>query len=224
MKTEIFRTLISLVFLSLPGSSWAQEANLGAITEDHPNIVKTTTGLDHGFVFGVGYGRLFRILRHPTVIHAQVSMPWAKFDLQDSQWKLGATIPILGKGHWRLSGRIDTVVRTTHNDINRMVSIGADIRLTGGYVSPSWFAGSLVGFDWALTTHIKHTDAYRETVFSQARDGWYRGTGGTVYMGLYGGYSFGKLDLATQISQPRHPNFASKTIPFQVNISASYLF
>ena len=88
-----------------------------------------------------------------------------------------------------------------------------DARLTGGYYGRWWCAGEL-GLDWAATTYVEHSSAYRDTVYADARDGWYGNAGGTFYVGLNAGVSIKSVDLVLRVGHPRSMTLAPQTVPF----------
>ena len=75
-----------------------------------------------------------------------------------------------------------------------MTAVGADVGLTGGYYAPHWFLASEFGFDYMVSTHITHSQLYRDTVYEGARDGWYINPGGNYRLGGQAGASFGRYD------------------------------
>jgi hypothetical protein len=46
------------------------------------------------------------------------------------------------------------------------------------------------------TTRIAHSQLYRDTVYENARDGWYVNPGGNHRLGVQAGASFGRYELA----------------------------
>lgn len=84
-----------------------------------------------------------------------------------------------------------------------MIDLGGDVAVLAGHYAPRWFAAAEVGFDWALATHIDHSDAYRMLVYADARDGWYGNTGGLFRYGLQGGITFGGNDVVLRAGQLR---------------------
>jgi hypothetical protein len=86
-------------------------------------------------------------------------------------------------------------VRGTDNDAARLISLGPDVALLGGYYTRRWFAAAELGLDCALATHVTSSDAYRMHVYADARDGWYGGSATTLRAGLQAGASFGGNDL-----------------------------
>jgi hypothetical protein len=191
MKTLI--TTIA-VLLASPLTARAQHLNFATLEAD-TNVVTVTTGAEYGLVLGAGYGRVVSVADRPIVLGAQLSLGWAEVDASDFVLRAGATAPILGDGRWKLIGGAGAIVRGTKNEIARMTNVGADVALLAGRYSPRWFVAAELGFDWAATTHVEHDEAYRMTVYADARDGWYTSPGGTARGGIQGGMSLGRHDV-----------------------------
>ena len=148
-----------------------------------------------------------------------VTLPWAGLDASDYQVRVGGLAPIVGTRRWRLAGTLAPTVRGTNNEIGRMTSVGADLGLQGGYYAQHWFVAGEFGFDWAVTTHIAHSDLYRETVYEGARDGWYATPGGNIRAGLQAGASFGRHDLVLRAGKMVDVGGAPPMLPFYATLT-----
>jgi hypothetical protein len=187
-------TIVAALLLAAPHTAHAQAHNFAAL-EDRTNAVTVTTGAEHGLVVGIGYARVLALADHTVVPFADVSLQWADVDVDDFRLRAGALAPIVGNGRWKLIGGVTSTIRGTHNDIARMINVGADAALLAGHYARHWFVAGELGFDWAITTHIAHSDAYRMDTYAGARDGWYGNTGGILRYGAQAGVSFGRYDV-----------------------------
>ena len=212
MHAAAVSTTVVLGLLVSTGAR-AQELNLGALDQAQ-NRVSVRTGAEYGFVAGVGYARVVPFLDRQLVLTSDFTLPWAGLDLSDYRLRVGAVMPIVGARRWKLAGSIAPTVRGTKNDISRMTDVGADIGLVGGYYAPRWFAAGELGFDWAMTTYLAHSDAYRSTVYAGARDGWYANPGGNLRAGLQGGVSFGRYDVVLRVGAVRDTSGEPPLLPF----------
>ncbi|MDX2089442.1 MAG: hypothetical protein SFX73_16435 [Kofleriaceae bacterium] len=210
-----------LLVAVLASTAHADELNLANTTPARPHIVSVRTGLDHAFVAEVGYDHVFGLCDRVVIAGLDIAVPWAGLDVSDFQVGLGATMPLLERGAWKLLGRLGPTLRGTDTAAAQMTSLGLDARISGGYFRTRGFAAAELGVDWAATTHISHADAYREQVYPDAQDGWYRATGGTLRAGLYGGVSFGNVDAVLRVGRPFAIDFAEQTIPFYVTLGAN---
>ena len=191
----------SAVLLSSP--AWGYEVNLAKIDEQAPNHVHVRTGAEYGFVAAAGYGRAVPFLGRTILLEGDATLPWGGFDAGDFRLRASALVPLVGTGHWRLAGSLAPTLRATSNDVSRMTNLGIDLGAVGGYYSSGWFAGGELGFDWALTTHVAHSDLYRRIVYAGARDGWYANPGGNFRLGVQAGVSFSRYDLVLRVGELR---------------------
>ena len=180
------------LFVAAPAR--AQEVNLARLDEGPANRVYVRTGAEWAFVMGVGYARTASIARHPLLLVGELSAPWAAANTSDYQARLGVLAPILDLGGFKLAASLEPTLRGTHNDLGRMTAIAADAGLTGGYYAQGWFLAAEFGLDYTLTTHIAQSKLYRDTVYENARDGWYINPGGNYRLGGQVGLSFARFD------------------------------
>lgn len=218
-------TIAAVAFLlAVPNITDAQEVNFGALDSEQPNMVHINTGLEYAFVAGVGYSRIFRVFDRHLVLTGDLRLPYAKLDFSDYRVRVGVMAPIVGKQAWKLAGRIVPTLRGVKNDLARLTNLGVDVGFVGGYYAKRWFVAGELGFDWAITTHIKHSNQFRSTVYEDAKDGWYAIAGGNVYYGLLGGYSFRFVDIVLRGGQARNLKFKAQTIPFYATLGVNVRF
>jgi hypothetical protein len=198
----------------------AQEVNLSAIEDDDStNHVYLRTGAEYGFVAGVGYARSVSLLDRRILLTGDLTTPWAGIDASDYRLRAGVQVPIVGSRRWKLAGAIAPTLRGTKNDVARMIGLGTDLGLTGGFYARHWFLAGEVGFDWAMATHVANSDLYRTDVYAGARDGWYATPGGNFRYGVQAGASFGRHDLVLRAGQLRDISGGSPLLPFYGTLS-----
>jgi hypothetical protein len=220
ITTVVAMACVALFVLLFSGRAQAQEVNLAQLEEGPANRVYVRTGAEWAFVASVGYARTVPVGQRRLVLLGELTAPWASADAADYQARLGALVPILIWRGWHLAGSLEPTVRGTKNDLGRMTSLGANAGLTGGYYSPHWFAAGELGFDYTLTTRIAHSQLYRDTVYENARDGWYVNAGGNYRLGGQAGASFGRYELALRAGilrdmmgvQPMFPLYATLAV------------
>jgi hypothetical protein len=210
--------MIVLLGVLVPAGARAQEVNLGALDQSS-NVAYVRTGAEYGFVAGAGYAHVVPFLDRQLVLSGEFTLPWAGLDFSDYQVRVGALVPIVEARRWRLAGSVAPTVRGTRNDISRMTSIGADLGVIGGYYAPRWFVATELGFDWAMTTYVASTQAYRSTVYEGARDGWYANPGGNVRAGLQGGVAFGRYDVILRLGEVRGIDGDPPLLPFYCTLA-----
>jgi hypothetical protein len=186
----------ALVILTLlVSTAHADALDVAAVAPDD-NILTVTAGGEHGMIVGAGFAHAASVADHLVILDADATLSAAGFDLADFRLRAGALTPVVDGARWKVLAGAAAIVRGTHDDIARMVDVGVDAALYAGRYTPRWFAAGEVGLDAALATHIAPTDAYRMVVYADARDGWYRDTGGLVRIGAQGGVTFGRSEVA----------------------------
>jgi hypothetical protein len=173
----------------------AQEVNLATLNDAPKNRVYLRTGAEFGFVGAVGYARAVDVLDRRVLLLGEVTVPWAEFDTNDYQIRIGTLAPVLAWHGWNLAGSLAPTLRGTKNDLGTWSAFGFDAGVTGGYFSRHWFLAGEFGFDYTLTTHVTNSQTYRNIVYANARDGWYVNPGGNYRLGAQAGASFGHYDL-----------------------------
>lgn len=214
MKT----TTILLTLGVLTSVAHAQEVNLSSLDAE-PNRIHVKTGAEHGFIAGAGYTRVLPFLDRHLVLTGEAIFPWAGADLSDFKLRAGALVPLVGSTHWKLAASLSPILRSTKNELNRMTNAGVDIGLVGGYYAGRWFAGLEAGFDAQLSTHVAHSDEYRDLAFMDAKDGWYSNAGGNLRGGVQAGVAFGQYDVTLRAGHMRDVTGAAPMIPFYGSLS-----
>ncbi len=203
-----------VVVVALAAGASAQELNLAATSAARPDIVQARTGLDHAFVAEIGYQRVLGW----GFVGGSIATPWASPDAGDYRVRATVGLPLLAGEHWKLAGWLAPTLRGTDDAAGRMIGVGADLRLVGGWYAPGWFVAGEAGIDWVAATHVAVSDAYRKLAYAGAQDGWYGLPGGTTYAGLQAGLSFSSLDLVLRVGQPRTTSLALQTVPFYATL------
>lgn len=175
------------------------DVNLGAVAPG-TSVVSARTGQDYGVIVGVGYARAVDVVDRALLVGVDASAVLANM-AGDTQVRISATLPIVGRGPWRLFGAVGATGRTARNPVADMVGFAGDVSLLAGRFSARWFAAAEVGADIALATYIAHTSEYRMAAFPDARDGWYRATGVNLQYGVQGGMTFGRCDAILRLGK-----------------------
>ena len=205
--------MLSLAVLLLPALVRAHEMNLGAL-EQSSNVVQVRTGAEYGFVAGIGYARVVALPERPLLLTAGATLPWAAFDIQDYRLRVGGALTLLDVRRWKLLAGVSPTLSSTKNELSRMTAIGTDVGVVGGYYARRAFVATEVGFDWALTTYVAHTEAYRQNVYAGARDGWYSNPAANLRGGLQAGLSFGRYDVVLRAGLVRDITGEPPLLPF----------
>src|SRR4051812_4976928 len=220
MATALALSVSLGVPLLLATPARAQEVNLARLDEGPANRVYVRTGAEWAFAMGVGYERTASFARHPVLLVGELSAPWVAANTSDYQARIGVLAPILGWRGLKLAGSLEPTLRGTHNDLGRMTAIGADGGLTGGYYAPGWVLAGGFGLDYTLTTHIAQSKLYRDTVYDNARDGWYINPGGNYRLGAQAGLSSGRFDVILRGGTLRDMKGNLPIFPYYATVAA----
>jgi hypothetical protein len=211
---RLLRAAVFAAVVAAPLVARAQEVNLSRLDDEPANRVHVRTGAEYGFVAGVGYARTVSLLDRRLLLTGDVTVPFGGVDASDYRVRTGALVPIVGARRWRLAGSVAPTVRGTQNAAGTMTSLGTDLGVQGGFYARHWFVAGETGFDWSMTTHITHSDEYRELVYPGARDGWYAMSGGIIRYGVQAGASFGRHDLVLRAGQMIEIGGETPMLPF----------
>jgi hypothetical protein len=207
--------------LAAPLAAGAQVLNYGTLDAERPHVAHAAIGIDHGIVTSGGYGHVLALPDRPLVLDATLTFPFGKLDLNDYEIQTTAAMPLVGSERWKLVGRVSPTLRGTKNDFVRLTGVATDIGLLGGYYAPRGFVAAGLGFDWAISTHVKHSAEYRDRVYEDARSGWYATPGGNFHADLEGGITFGRVDLTLRLAHVRDVRLQPAMIPFAATLGAN---
>ena len=215
---------MALLALAAPLAAAAQEINLAGLDDERVNRVHLRTGAEDAFVAGLGYARAVPILGRRVLLYGDLTVPWAGLDFSDYRVRAGVLVPIIGAGRWKLAGTFTPTLRGIEEPIGTMTNLGVDFGAVGGFYARHWFVAGELGFDWAITTHITHSDAYRAQGYADARDGWYAPAGGTFRYGGQAGASFGRFDIVLRAGQPRDLKGKAPPMPLYATLTVDMRF
>lgn len=182
---------------------------------DTRHIFNASFGMEHGMVYGIGYGYQIKNNLFPVVVGIECSMPSGDRFFQDFKTKIGGQIRLVEYNNFQFTARLQGVFRRYENSFARMLNFGSDFSGIAGYYRRGWFAAGEFGFDKAIVTHFKHMDEYRDD-YPGVVDGWYEpSTGGNFYYGLQAGVSIGRQDIFLRAGKMYSQDFRTKpAIPY----------
>lgn len=192
---NIFQLILLLSFILCAGHSYSQSLNWANTDTIGRHSLSGNFGAEYGMVYGLGYG--YRVTKGslPIIAGLDVSVPSGNHLVDDFKVRVGGQVRLLEVGHFNLSTQLYGVFRRMENDFARILNFGSDFAATAGYYKSRWYISGMFGFDKAIVSEFKHTQAYRDQ-FPGVVDGWYEPTtGGNFYYGLEAGYTIGTCDL-----------------------------
>jgi hypothetical protein len=223
MSTQLRGSILGLLAVVPFAAQISAQWNLARFDEA-ANRVYTTVGLDPAFLPTVGYARVLSVFGHPVQLAGDVGIAMAEFDSRDFRAQVQALTSLV---HWRslyLTGSTTIIGRGTENTIYRGYNFGVDLTGTLGLYRPRWLVAGEFGLDKALVTRVTHSDWYRTYFYADAKDGWYRDTGGTVHYGLIAGLSVGRVELLARYGMQRTEKLNEMTPPMYASIGLGLAF
>jgi hypothetical protein len=213
------KILLLLPVILLHQTVQAQSLNWARLENGPTHLVSLQAGWEDALVLGASYG--YRLpSRLPVVLSARYSFPSGQQLLDDFKLQAGAQIRFYHTGNFQWSAQANAIYRRYQNPLVRLQNAGAELIATAGYYRPRWFAAGSFGFDRAIATHFKHSDSFRDNIFSSVQDGWQYGTGGHFRYGIQAGYSFAQHDISFQLGKVIAQDFkTSPLIPYYVQLA-----
>ena len=202
-----FRKMIPAIMLAALTLPWvspaaAQEINLARI-EPGSNRFHTAFGLDPAVLTTLGYVRGFGPDAGAALWEADLGLSVAEVDAEDLRLRIGMQATAWRTGAWRVALRGRLIARSTSNSIYDGQAFGADLTTHVGYYRRGWFVSGSLGYDRTVVMHLEHSDWYRDNIYADAVDGWYRGQSGILRGGLAAGVTVGVVEVATRVEWRR---------------------
>lgn len=212
---------LALVALAAPAS--AQQVT--RLPEGTRNAVGLEGGYEFAFVTRGTYTRRvdFGLLRDERLF-ARFTLPVATPDLGDWSFDGGMQATLLSSGDLRLALRLGPALRNTSNDLFSATAIGIGGAALVGYEGPRWGLSAELGHEQMLTAHLSHSALYRDTVYADARSGFYAVTGSTTHAGLRGGVRFGAVEISARAGLAATGYFKPAVAPFFFTLGGAYAF
>jgi hypothetical protein len=213
----------AMMFIAGAVQHVAAQTNVARFATER-NRVYAAVALDPAIVSTLGYGRVVGVFGHDFQISGDASVVAAGFDWNDARARVGLQTSVLQWRSVHLTGSAAAIVRRTDNVNFRAINFGADLSTTLGVYRPGWFAAGEFGKDKAVITHLKHTDDYRDTLFPDAKDGWYLDAGGTYHYGFTGGVVVRGVEVGARFGWQQTEDFNDMTPPVYASIGIGFGF
>jgi hypothetical protein len=187
MKKIITITFVLMIF----AISSAQDINWKSINSGQNSLATFKFGYDFGVTAQLGYGRFMNIY-NPVLLSVDFSIPMGNKLFDDFKIRYGGYIELYEKNNFAVTAKVLGNFRRYQTTMVRIASLGADLSALAGYYKPTWHAAAEVGFDKAISSHLKHSEEMREIAYADIKDGWYRWTGGNWHYGIQGSKTVGR--------------------------------
>lgn len=221
---KFYKILIITLLLFFKNATHAQIINWGSMGVDDQHIINAKVGLEHGLIFGVGYG-YHHYSKIPIVANIQFSLPSGKNLTNDFKTTAGVNVRLFKIKNIHFATNINGVFRKYQNSFVRILDFGCDLSAIVGYYKPKWFIAAEVGFDKAIINHYKHSSSYSK-YFPEVQNGWFDpSAGGNFYCDLQTGISIKKHDINLKFGIIITQDFKTKpTIPFIASLGYNFKF
>jgi hypothetical protein len=220
--TKLIQILFALLFLFTLQQVKAQTLNWASL-DNTKHIANVNLGIDYSVSYGIGYGYKLNT-KLPIVLNVHFSKPAGENQLDDFKTKIGGQTRFYTINNFHFSASVYGIYRRYENSSVRMQNFGSEMTGIIGYYKPKWFVAGEFGFDKAIVTHFKHSQEYKDNVYSEVIDGWYQpSTGGNFSCGLQTGISFKRSDITLKGGYLNTQDFKSTpTLPLYFQLGYNY--
>jgi hypothetical protein len=222
IKKIVISTLVLSIFI-VPKIGSAQQINWRSLNDNKPHIINANVGWEYGFVAGVGYGQKLKT-KLPIVLNLTYSSPFGDKVFDDFKTRLGAQAEVLKMGSFSASVKAYSIFRRYQNELVRLVNFGSEFSTNVGYYKEKWYIAGEFGFDKAITTHIKNSEAMKR-IYPGVQNGWYVPTAGNYFYGVASGYSIKSNDIYIKVGKEVSQGFTTTpTLPFYLQFGINKRF
>ena len=215
--------LVATLWTISASPSRAQDLNFARV-EPGDGRFHVSLGLDPAVLSSVGYSQAFGLGSRTALWDLDLGVVLAETDLKDLRGRVGLQTMLWRAGGWGIAARGRLIVRSTGNSIYDGVGFGGDLSSYLGYYQHGWFVAGLIGYDRTLVMHLEHSDWYRNNVYQEATDGWYRGKSGILRGGWVAGFVVGAVEVAGRVEWRRLDGGGRLDPPFVGALSLSIPF
>lgn len=213
--------ILYLLFLA-PVICFAQHGiNWRSLQE--PHLIQVNTGVENGFVIGVGYGYKLPVKQN-MLFTADYSFPTGSTLFDDFKSRLSLQSEMVRWKNWSLTLKAAAIFRRYENRFATLSNFGSEFSALAGYAKPKWQLMGEFGFDKAISTHV-HNSSLLKSYYPDIQDGWYVPTGGYFFYGLQAGYTFGRQDIFLRAGQMAAQDFQTLiSLPLYLKIGINHRF
>jgi len=194
--------------------------------EDYQNKVSFSTGLEPAFIYNLRYDRRstlpFTNIRASYFAKAEAS--FFRSFAENSEWSIGTQLLLLEKNKFQLlyetaiaNGQLQTRLYDAKKwEWNHTVE--------AGFFGKKSALSLLTAYTQNVGLKLIHSDFYKETIYDEGHDGWFRGVGGYFDLGLRGQVLVKErlnvnLLLKTSVTSKGH---ALNILPAQASVGLSW--
>jgi len=221
MKRRISCIALLLSFTAALPAGAQQVTNLPAGTEQSAGL---EAGLESAFITRATYAHELPGFLRDATVYARFTWPVVTPDLADFAVDAGLSATAIGTERWKVQLLLGPSLRNTSNMAFSATALGLRSGMLAGYRSDGWGLMAELGYEQILTTHLRHSDLYKDTYYAQAKDGWYSISAGTWQLGLRGGGRIGRVELYAALGVMATDQLKPLTPPFYATVGSAYAF
>lgn len=192
-------TLVVCLPIFISQVSDAQTLNWANAHDSSKHILGANVGWEYTSFAAVNYS--YKLLwTRPVYLQTEISIPFGNQLLDDLKTSIGLSGLLFRKNSFHSIWTIGAVYKRYSSELVRINNLDISMKTINGFYTPKWFLASEVGFGLGLSTHLKHSKNYKEIIYDDVADGWYKPiSAGILNIGLQSGYSFKKSDLIVRL-------------------------
>ncbi len=221
--TTTKRWSIALAAFALTRPAAAQEVT--RLPDSTKQSIGLDAGLENAWTTRASYTHRLNLGFVPDGrIFGRFTLPVVTPDLGDFGVDGGMRGTPLSWRDFRLSLSVGPVLRHASNEVFTATGIGAGATMLLGYEGAHWGLSGEGGYEQIFATYLSHSDRYRNTLYANAKDGWYAISGSTATVGLRGGVRFGAVELALRAGLKATGQLHALNPPFYFTLGGAYAF
>ncbi len=188
--------LILFVFFSISYHSIAQEWS--GLLDKKEQSVGFETGFDNSIMpINFSYKRGFDLFntKYPLIAGLDITVPLFGFDFNDVKVRILTETTIFRNKNFEIRGGLNPVFINVNTKTESISSLGCEFHTFIGYIDKKWNTGLEFSYNQIFTSYIKHTEYFKNYIFSDVKDGWYKATAANVRMGVVVNLRIKKFDI-----------------------------
>ena len=207
-------------------------ASLNAQTTLRENSTKNAVyghiGINPSTLLTVGYQRYLAdsVFNREIIVFSEISSSLFTPGPKDSEIKLGGIISIYEWNKFKIINSLNFSYGSAQsiNFDSKKLAVGDELAI--GFYGPKSFVATSIEFEHVYLNHLKHSDYFKDTYFSDVKDGWYKGLGGAFQFGIETGFTLKKkVDIHLELKVPFTEKFNSYMgSPFHLTLGGRYRF
>lgn len=193
MKHKVYLSLLFIVcsFRFAVGQTY----NWGSISDTTKHIASVNLAWEYTAIAGVNYSYKLSV-KMPVLLQTGISIPFGKIIMDDFKSNIGLGTKLLNKKSFNSIFTLNAIYKRYRNELVNLNQVGVDIKTINGFYKPKWFVATELGLELGLSTHLKHSAIYKQNIYADVQDGWYKPlSAGILQYGIQTGYSFKQSDL-----------------------------